>query len=216
MGLTANVVAEAPILSAWGNEIRDRTIQNFATAAERAAQWTAPPEGAASYLRDVDRLEIYDGTSWRVPGRAFAQIIRTAGDHVINSATWQTVFTGLDLTLPAVAGDLIEVCPNFMCGAEATDFAFDFIFVASSLNLSRHAAEDPIGYGAGGWRGEPGVFSSIAGSLYCPVAAGDISAGSVTLRLRVRSPGGAVAKTIKAIVTQPLIISARNLGPDVG
>ena len=64
MGLTANVVANTPILSAWGNEIRDRSVQNFASAAERASQWVAPPEGAVSYLRDVDLLSFWNGTAW--------------------------------------------------------------------------------------------------------------------------------------------------------
>ena len=75
MGLTANVVANAPILSTWGNEIRDRTVQPFTNAAERSAQWTAPPEGAISYLRDVDRVEFYNGTAWT----PFAVAARTWG-----------------------------------------------------------------------------------------------------------------------------------------
>lgn len=61
MGITANVVADAPILASWGNEIRDRSVQNFASAAERAAQWTAPPEGALSFLRDSNQLHVYNG-----------------------------------------------------------------------------------------------------------------------------------------------------------
>lgn len=65
MGLTPNVVANAPILSSWGNEIRDRTAQRFATAAERAAQWTAPPKGALSVLDDNPGIVfIYTGTAW--------------------------------------------------------------------------------------------------------------------------------------------------------
>lgn len=64
MGLTANVVSNTPITAAWGNEIRDRTNQNFATVAERASQWTAPPEGAFSYIRDVDQVHVYTGTIW--------------------------------------------------------------------------------------------------------------------------------------------------------
>ena len=46
MVLTPNVVAGATIQSAWGNTIRDRTLQVFTDATERDAQWTNPPEGA--------------------------------------------------------------------------------------------------------------------------------------------------------------------------
>lgn len=216
MGLTANVVAGAPVLSTWGNEIRDRTVQPFASAAERSAQWPTPPEGATSYLRDLDVFQVYDGTVWRTPGKPYAQTIRIAGDLSLNSAAWATVNTSLDLVVAATAGDIIEVCPNFMCGSEALDFAFDFIFVTSSLNLSQHAAENAAGYGAPGWRADPGVFSAISGALYCACSAGDLTGGQATLRLRYRQPGGAGAKTVKGTATQPLILSARNHGPDAG
>jgi len=64
MGLTANVVANAPITATWGNEIRDRSVQNFASVAERTAQWVSPPEGAVSYVRDVNQVHVYTGSAW--------------------------------------------------------------------------------------------------------------------------------------------------------
>jgi hypothetical protein len=65
MGLIANVVANTPILSTWGNAIRDRTIQRFATAAERTSQWPSPPAGALSYLdSDPTTLWIFE-TTWK-------------------------------------------------------------------------------------------------------------------------------------------------------
>lgn len=65
MGFTADVVADAPIASSWGNEIRNRTIQRFASVAERTSQWPSPPEGALSYVDDSDRLFVYTGSAWR-------------------------------------------------------------------------------------------------------------------------------------------------------
>ena len=65
MALTANVVANTPITATWGNEIRNRTVQVFATSAERAAQWAAPPTGATSTLVDTPGvLWVYNGTLW--------------------------------------------------------------------------------------------------------------------------------------------------------
>lgn len=52
MGFTANVVDGNIILASWGNEIRDRTVQVFATAAERDQQWAAPPTGAVCITVD--------------------------------------------------------------------------------------------------------------------------------------------------------------------
>jgi len=64
MGFIADVVAHTPILSSWGNAIRNRTVMDFTNVAERSAQWVSPPEGAMSYLRDVDRVEVFNGTAW--------------------------------------------------------------------------------------------------------------------------------------------------------
>lgn len=64
MGLTPNVVANTPIVSTWGNTIRDQTVMPFTNAAERAAQWVAPPTGAVSYLRDTNSLEAFNGAAW--------------------------------------------------------------------------------------------------------------------------------------------------------
>lgn len=46
MALTPNVVDGAIIQASWGNQIRDRSNQIFATTAERDQQWAAPPDGA--------------------------------------------------------------------------------------------------------------------------------------------------------------------------
>lgn len=51
MALTPTVVPGGPITSGWGNEIRDRTVQVFANAAERDS-WTSPPNGAICVLTD--------------------------------------------------------------------------------------------------------------------------------------------------------------------
>jgi hypothetical protein len=48
----------------WGNPIRDRTIQRYDDAADRAALNPAPVEGDQSYLRDTKAVVAYDGASW--------------------------------------------------------------------------------------------------------------------------------------------------------
>lgn len=64
MGFIADVIANAPILSAWGNSIRDRTVQQFASAAERSSQWSSPPVGAMSWITTPGLLSVYNGTAW--------------------------------------------------------------------------------------------------------------------------------------------------------
>lgn len=58
MAFTPNVVDGNIILASWGNEIRDRTRQVFATPAERDAQWAAPPNGATCVT--LDKFDIWD------------------------------------------------------------------------------------------------------------------------------------------------------------
>lgn len=56
MGFTPNVVDGNIILASWGNEIRDRSCQVFATVAERDSQWAAPPNGAICVTLDTNTL----------------------------------------------------------------------------------------------------------------------------------------------------------------
>lgn len=46
MGLTSDVHPGDVVASPWGNEIRNRSLQAFASTAERDAQWANPPNGA--------------------------------------------------------------------------------------------------------------------------------------------------------------------------
>lgn len=56
MALTADVVAGTKILSSWGNEIRNRTIQVFATNAERDSQWPNAAAGSLAYITGSNAL----------------------------------------------------------------------------------------------------------------------------------------------------------------
>ncbi|MGY4645883.1 hypothetical protein [Cellulomonas sp. URHB0016] len=48
----------------WGNPLWDQSVQTFASAADRTAQFPAPLKGAKTYLEDVARWEGWDGTRW--------------------------------------------------------------------------------------------------------------------------------------------------------
>ncbi|MET7687940.1 hypothetical protein ABZT06_08165 [Streptomyces sp. NPDC005483] len=52
------------------NAIAPRSVMRFASASARGAALsgtTAPVEGMATYLMDVNRLEVYDGSAWMTP-----------------------------------------------------------------------------------------------------------------------------------------------------
>lgn len=94
MALTADVVANTPILSTWGNETRNRALQVFATIAERTAQWPAPPTGAHSYIVANKSVYLYDGAAWvwmaGAPLGARLTIVGTV--NVPNANPWVVAF----------------------------------------------------------------------------------------------------------------------------
>lgn len=84
MAFTPNVVDGNVILAQWGNEVRDRTSQVFATAAERDAQWAAPPNGATCITLDT-------ATQWRRLAGAWTAV---QPGTVVTSTTWGPLGNG--------------------------------------------------------------------------------------------------------------------------
>lgn len=64
MSKTLDVVAGNIIDDAWGNEIRDRTLQVFASTAERDSQWPTVPNGAVCLTVDTYTRWIRRGGIW--------------------------------------------------------------------------------------------------------------------------------------------------------
>jgi hypothetical protein len=84
------------IQSVWGNTTFDQTMQCYASAADRDAQWAAPHDGALAYTVDT-------GTGW----------LRKAGAWVgFTSRYPSTVARSTALTLPATASTWVIVPCN--------------------------------------------------------------------------------------------------------
>ena len=70
MGLTPDVAPGALIQSSWGNEIRNRTIQQFATVAERNT-WLSPPTGSVCVTVDTLTIWVRAAGAWQaLPARS--------------------------------------------------------------------------------------------------------------------------------------------------
>jgi hypothetical protein len=95
----ANVVAGNTIESAWGNSIRDRTVQRYATAAARTTAHPSPTEGDLSYLQDSNSLWYHNGTAWVPVGSqdVFGGVEQDAAVTVSGTTTVAT----LNLSIPA-------------------------------------------------------------------------------------------------------------------
>lgn len=50
--------------------LQNQVVSTFTSVAQRSTQLVAPVEGQVSYLKDVDRLEVFDGASWIALERA--------------------------------------------------------------------------------------------------------------------------------------------------
>ena len=105
MGFTANVVDGNPILAAWGNEIRDRTLQVFATVAERDQQWPAASAPAGAHCVTVDtmtRWQIKSG-AWvnTTPVQSLGRMTFTGPSGSIGTGTGPTKIPNFVLTLTA-------------------------------------------------------------------------------------------------------------------
>ena len=61
-----NVVSGNTITSVWGNSIRDRTIQRYASAAARTAAHASPATGDMSFLTDTGKVYVYSSGAWRL------------------------------------------------------------------------------------------------------------------------------------------------------
>lgn len=81
-----DVIAGDPIEAAWGNQIRDRSLQRYATAAARDAANPAPVTGDMAWITTEAEegltvpgiSEIHDGTAWRSFARQDGAVFETA------------------------------------------------------------------------------------------------------------------------------------------
>ncbi len=63
-----DVTTGSTIASQWGNDIRDRTIQRYADAAERTTEHPSPTQGDLSYLADTGDVDVFGPSGWQHVG----------------------------------------------------------------------------------------------------------------------------------------------------
>ena len=83
-----NVIPGADVEADWGNLIRDRTVQRYASVAVRTSQNPSPQAGDLSYLADTGTIEYWDGAAWVLlvtPAQADASYLSLAGGTLTGS-----------------------------------------------------------------------------------------------------------------------------------
>lgn len=147
---------------------------------------------------------------------AFKFVRRVSTDIAVTSTTWIDLDATLDLTLAAAVGDVIEA---FFQGEWNNEARFGYLDAAtivagSPVNvMSTGTTESPTGGGIASWgTTQASVYIPASGSVFYTIVSGDLSAGQVTMRLRVRIDA-AGTKTLFANANTPLSWAIKNLGP---
>lgn len=144
--------------------------------------------------------------------RDFDVRARTAGDLTgLTSSSYANVDTAIDLVVVAAPNDILEI--GLQGRSDNTGYLVlnGHTWVSGAAVNSIYGAtvtgDGPPSWGIGG----NGVVNLAGGCLYA-VQSGDVSGGTVTLRLRYKTNG---TRTIYSNTNSPLQWWAKNLGPNV-
>jgi hypothetical protein len=200
-----------------GSEAVDAHIAD-PTDAHDASAVSFVPGGtiAATNVQDAIEEVAAEATGGSGQGLVdFAKATRQSTSLTVNGTSWADLDTGLDLVLTAATSDIIEVGASLFWGNEATTGNLDVatIVSASPVNsVATGATPDNANNGISAWRGAASQSISCGGSIMYTLQSGDISSGTVTLRLRVRT-AAATNKVVFATAVLPFHWWAKNLGP---
>lgn len=151
---------------------------------------------------------VYDATNARFLNNAaylnpkpsdsgrFQKKVRLAANVIVNGTNWAAVDSAtLDVVLgsvanPVKAGDVIEYSVSGQWLSEAVAAYLDAFTVVggSPVNsLTEDAALNNAAFGNQAWTGPSGVVATLGGTIQHTLVSGDISAGTVTIRLMART-----------------------------
>lgn len=155
----------------------------------------ATPSATTAFLKDMDRK------------------VRTAGNLSMQNTSWTDLANTMDLSLTAATGDLIEVALIGRYSNENVEAYIDTVTLVSGSPVNHFSAGGASGQGVPGWTGPANVSMAIGAPVLYTLVSGDISGGTVTLRLRFRTNTTANgAKVLLALTDYPLQFWAKNYG----
>ena len=134
----------------------------------------------------------------------------------ITSTTWVVVESTLDATVNAAAGDVIEFGMSALIVASASTLFFDAVtFPGSVLTnaLGSKAAFVNSGYQGPNWASLQNADICINSTILYTLVAGDISGGTVTVRLVAKLVDAGTKSIAVTSGFNPLIVYLKNLGP---
>lgn len=115
---------------------------------------------------------------------------RTAGDITVNNTSWTDLDNNLDLVLTAAIGDEVWVSASGFWGNAGVYAFLDCVSIVGGSPVNSWAsngAPNASGQGVRSWWGKVSSDEPIGGTVARTLVSGDISSGTVTLRLRYRT-----------------------------
>ena len=115
--------------------LMQQSVMRFADAGARgSALGTAPgtavalAEGMVSYLDDVNRVEVYDGTLWRPTGTILQVVTATKGDTFTTTSTSYTAVTDLSVSItPSSASNKVLLIASVSAHLPASTSLIGFL-----------------------------------------------------------------------------------------
>lgn len=138
---------------------------------------------------------------------------RSSGDISTASSSWADLDSNLDLTVTAKAGDVLLITLSARWSNEAVSTGVDAATMVSGspVNYISGGAGGASHFGVQGWFAAGSVNATTGTAILYTVQAGDVSAGTVTLRLRYRGSTSGT-HTMKGDSNNPIQFGVVNLG----
>ena len=199
-----NVIGGEVITSEWGNDIRDRTVQRYATVAARTASIPTPTEGDLSYLQDSNLVYVYNGSAWvklSVPvvtadiADATVTASKLAADSIAPFIHVDTAVSNTDTVLTTSHATVVSLTVNLttLGWATAKISAWGTVVAqGDSPSAPPGALEALILFGASAGPNVSMPFSGASDTPTLAVSHGStLTAGSHVVALQAREAGGA-------------------------
>lgn len=167
MPLTPSVGTGQIITPTWGNDIRDRTVQRFASLAELNT-WATAPDGCVAYITDDDSLLVREAGVWKWYVKSYPL--------ATGNAAWITyaapAAAGSSFSSVKIAGRGITLAVSIGVATPGTSAAGTFANMATAYRPTLRAdAALACVHGAGAGSGRMSVQTN--GAVDCTYAAGN-------------------------------------------
>ncbi|CAM5604424.1 hypothetical protein [Streptomyces coeruleorubidus] len=148
------------------NAIAPRSIMRFASASARGATLTAPVEGMLTWLNDVNRLDLYDGTTWVAVS--------------VGQSTWKTITPESPWTQNGNSNGTLQYRILNISGEESLQFR-------GALGRSSYPSSPPSNYVVNNTALPSAARPSTLRTVLIPCS--DVSSDRIALKLDVRTDG---------------------------